>query len=406
MSRIVIINQPTGNRGDESAHRALVRRLSETNSRNEIIVAFFAEEKERASQFEVKRPNLKYVYIPFIRGTKPIAKYSLKYHLGSITTLLIPVYRRMERIIRSADYIVCAPGGICMGRFMNWNHIFWLTRANKNKKPIAYYSRSFGPFLTGNKDRELFKRISINLLKSFDFLSIRDKKTMAFSDQLGISYTPSIDTAFLESPSVDISYIKKELTDKYVVFVPNTLIWQPDYKQADAMKIRVFYEKIIDKLSEHYPDYRIIMMPQLFAQGSRNDYEYFISLKKDSVYNSNITVLSDTMSSDVQQSIIKGSTIVIGARYHSIVFAINNECPFVALSYEHKMFGLLSILGLEDRQIDITAIGTDSFDDNQAISKVERLIGETVVLSSHHEKARKIADDCYRVFLDSFLVVQ
>ena len=79
MSRIVIINQPTGNRGDESAHRALVRRLSNTNKSNKIIVVYFAESKERAEQFEVKCPNVEYIYLPYIRGSKQIAKYSLKY---------------------------------------------------------------------------------------------------------------------------------------------------------------------------------------------------------------------------------------------------------------------------------------------------------------------------------------
>ena len=311
----------------------------------------------------------------------------------------------MEKIIRSADYIVCAPGGICMGRFMNWNHVFWLKRAKKSKRPTAYYSRSFGPFLTGNKERELFKSISLDILKSLNFLSIRDQKTMSFSEQIGIKYTPSIDTAFLERPIVDIHYLKKELSEKYVVFVPNTLIWQPDFKQADALKIRDFYEKIINKLVEHYPDHKIIMMPQLFAQGSRNDYEYFISLKKGSIHNNLITVLPDTMSSDIQQSIIFDSKLVIGARYHSIVFAINNERPFVALSYEHKMFGLLSILGLENRQIDITKIGTDSFDNNKAILQVERIMEVPIVLSSHHEKASGIAVDCFNHFLDSFLFV-
>lgn len=337
------------------------------------MVVFFAELKERATQFEVERPNLRYVYLPYIRGSKPIAKYSLKFHLDGITTRLIPVYRKMESIICSADYVVCAPGGICMGRFMNWNHVFWLKRAQKNNLPIAYYSRSFGPFLSGDKDKEVFKNISLGLLKSFDFLSIRDQKTMSFAEKTGIKYTPSIDTAFLERPIVDIGFLKNEVSNNYVVFVPNSLTWQPDFRMADSGKICEFYGMIIETLVAHYQNHKIVMMPQLFAQGERNDYDFFIRLKNQSKFKDSIVVLPDTMSSDIQQTIINNCEMVIGARYHSIVFAINNERPFVALSYEHKMFGLLTILDLEHRQIDITKIGTDSFDNKEAIKRVEPL---------------------------------
>lgn len=405
MSRIVIINQPTGNRGDESAHRAFVRRLSDLDSSNEIVVVFFAELKERATQFEVERPNLRYVYLPYIRGSKPIAKYSLKFHLDGITTRLIPVYRKMESIIRSADYVVCAPGGICMGRFMNWNHVFWLKRAQKNNLPIAYYSRSFGPFLSGDKDKEVFKNISLGLLKSFDFLSIRDQKTMSFAEKTGIKYTPSIDTAFLERPIVDIGFLKNEVSNNYVVFVPNSLTWQPDFRMADSGKICEFYGMIIETLVAHYQNHKIVMMPQLFAQGERNDYDFFIRLKNQSKFKDSIVVLPDTMSSDIQQTIINNCEMVIGARYHSIVFAINNERPFVALSYEHKMFGLLTILDLEHRQIDITKIGTDSFDNKEAIKRVGFIMKEPITVLSQHERARSIANECFDAFSKNYLTL-
>ena len=53
-----------------------------------------------------------------------------------------------------------------------------------------------------------------------------------------------------------------------------------------------------------------------------------------------VAVIDDIYSSDIQQTVISGSDFVIGARYHSIVFAINNAVPFMALNYEHKFKGL------------------------------------------------------------------
>lgn len=403
MSKILVINQPTGNRGDESAHRAFVRKLSEEYVQDDITVVYFAESKERASQFEVKRENVHYVYLKYIKGTRQIAKMSLMYHIDGVVTVFIPVYHQMEKMIRSADYVVCAPGGICMGRFMNWNHIFWLNRAKKNNCKLAYYSRSFGPFLEGNKERDTFKKISLGLLDYFDFLSIRDRKTMDFADKLSIKYTPSIDSAFLEQPKENIDFLKDKITENYVVFVPNSLIWQPSFKNASPDLIKEFYNGVIESLISFYPNHKIIMMPQLFSQGSNNDYDYFKKLTADSKYIDRITVLPDNLGSDYQQTVIKGSQIVIGARYHSIVFAINNEIPFVSLSYEHKMFGLLSILGLDKRQIDITQIGTESFNNEEAIKKINEIIAQPIVLSTQKKMAKDIADSCFYDFSKNFL---
>ena len=66
-----------------------------------------------------------------------------------------------------------------------------------------------------------------------------------------------------------------------------------------------------------------------------------------------ITVIEDIYSSDIQQAIIARSQFVIGVRYHSVVFAINNTVPFIALSYEHKIAGLLETLGKQDCMVDI-----------------------------------------------------
>lgn len=66
-----------------------------------------------------------------------------------------------------------------------------------------------------------------------------------------------------------------------------------------------------------------------------------------------IVVIDDIYSSDIQQTIIAYSQLVVGARYHSVVFSLNNAVPFIALSYEHKISGLLETLDKVDCMVDI-----------------------------------------------------
>ena len=81
------------------------------------------------------------------------------------------------------------------------------------------------------------------------------------------------------------------------------------------------------------------------------DEDYFNRLKAE---NEKVIVIPTYYDSDIQQAIIKRAQFVVGARYHTIVFSINNETPFVCLSYEHKMKNMLEILSLDSYSIDIS----------------------------------------------------
>ena len=123
-----------------------------------------------------------------------------------------------------------------------------------------------------------------------------------------------------------------------------------------------------------------------------NDVDYFRDLHKK--YPSNqITVIDDIYGSDVQQAVIKGSEMVIGARYHSVVFAINQARPFCALSYEHKIEGLLQILKSTDSMIDIKDIFADKDVLAKATEKTIGLIDKAMADKSDRTTLRDQAKD-------------
>ena len=61
MNNILIINQPLGNRGDESAHRALVRNLNEALPNVKITILFVGYKKDAVDSFVVDHPYHLYV---------------------------------------------------------------------------------------------------------------------------------------------------------------------------------------------------------------------------------------------------------------------------------------------------------------------------------------------------------
>lgn len=157
-------------------------------------------------------------------------------------------------------------------------------------------------------------------------------------------------------------------------FVPNELTWHFRYKDIPRQRIDGFYLKLLFILEEKFPKTKIVMLPQTY-NSSVNDFAYFERLKSRS-QSKNIVVVDENRSSDVQQAIISGARLVVGARYHSIVFALNNNVPFISLSYEHKMKGLLEKLGFTKDMVEIQ----DIFDDgaNAALEHTFNMFRELI----------------------------
>ncbi|MDD3078910.1 MAG: polysaccharide pyruvyl transferase family protein [Paludibacter sp.] len=400
IKNILIINQPCNNRGDEAAHRSLIRALSKLFPDTEITILFAGANKESVQEMIVNNKNIKYHIINLHRGFTRLVRFLMSIKCEWILYYFHPNVREYKKYVASSDYVINAPGGICMGQFQNWQHILWLNIALNLKKNIAYYGRSFGPFPDKTIYNKVFRNKSLKLLRSFDFITIRDKKTMEIADKYEIPYTETIDTAFLDVPNSTIpESINKLINSKeYIVFVPNSLTWHPGYMKINQKLIDSFYIAIFKILNDKFPNSKIVLLPQLF-NCNNSDERYFEHLKNElKSSHDNIVLIPEIYSSDIQQAIIKESKLVVGARYHSIVFAINNNVPFIALSYEHKIEGLLDILHLDNWLIDITEMKNSQYNESKIISNFQFILDKISIQTTEFgkETAYKIAHNCLK----------
>ena len=399
---ILVINQPLNNRGDESAHRGLIRKLLQEHPTAQIKVLFVSNQIDSINQFKVDE-RVEYLIL------KPIKGYSRVSIAGLMKSMhfmwhLHPTIRQQIEIYKKADYIICAPGGICMGGFQNKGHLFNIYLAKYLNKPLAYYGRSIGPFPTETPSQQRFKELSLEMLKYFSYLSIRDSVSAKLADSLGIKYITTLDSAFLDAPKVEIPSEIGLRDEKFIVFVPNLLIWHHAYKgKVSKETVISFFKMLLDRLFAKYPTHKILMLPQTFNYGTYtgDDIHFFHDVKQAYGEDERIVILPDTYSSDIQQTIISKAELMVGARYHSVVFALNNNTPFVALSYEHKITGLLQILGKEDCMIDITRVFNSNETMTTAADQFEAMLKTVVSDEAAMRRAKQMTTKSFEIFLST-----
>ena len=356
--RFLLINQPMFNRGDESAHKALVYALLQHFPDCSIEVLFTGRPQEAVEECRVDDPRMLYTNLPV--DERYLNSYLRRLERNTrFLWYFNPIARDIARRCRKADWIISSPGDNSLGARYDWDHLFFATIAEYAGRHLAYYGRSIGPFPDDSTSHKRFNLLSRRVLKRADFVSLRDPESCRIAGAMGVQYFPTLDTSFLYTPMVQLP---QEVNDalgegEYIVLVPNYLI--PEAKdfngRSTPLQVKLFFAELSRRILDQFPDCRIAMLPQLFCgrDYASTDYAFFKDIAED-VADSRVVVLPDTLPSECHQAIIAGSKCVVGARYHSIVFAINNNVPFVTLNYERRILGMLETLGKQDRVVDIT----------------------------------------------------
>ena len=356
--RFLLINQPMFNRGDEAAHKALVYALLQRFPECTIEVLFTGRPQEAVDECRVDDPRLTYTNLPVNERYLNTYLRRLVWNLRFLW-FLNPVARDIARRCRKADWIISSPGDKSLGARYGWDHLFFVSIAEYAGRHVAYYGRSIGPFPDDSPEHKRFNLLSKKALKRADFLSLRDPESCRIADAAGLEYVRTLDTAFLYTPMVQLpqEVVTALGEGEYIVLVPNYLIPNAkDFKgHSTPSQVKLFFTELAHRILEQFPECRIVMLPQLFCghDYASRDEDFFSDIAADAA-DDRIVVLPDTLPSECHQAVIAGAKCVVGARYHSIVFALNNAAPFVTLNYENRILGMLEALGKQDRVVDIT----------------------------------------------------
>ena len=262
-----------------------------------------------------------------------------------------------------ADLIVPAGGGYIRGKAGLTNTLKFLFMIQPLLfgyiigKPTISYTQSIGPF--GNRTQAL---LAAFILKRIDGIMVRESTSLELLRKLGVSQKvfSSIDAGFLFS-----SDDKKDLRNELGASKGQMLIgitarnWLAPGKQDS-------YEKAVagfcDHLIERYHA-MVLIIPQVTAERyGDDDRETGNHIYQSIVRKNGVRVLTERYDPKNIKAIYDGLDYLIGARFHSVIFALTAGVPSIAIEYEHKTSGIMHDLGLDAWVIKIEDVTAEKLD--------------------------------------------
>jgi colanic acid/amylovoran biosynthesis protein len=161
---------------------------------------------------------------------------------------------------------------------------------------------------------------------------------------------------------------------------------QQRYEQAVAQAL----DNVIGTLHAH-----VVFIPQVTANKGDDDRIVSRRVRDIMQHTSAITLVSDTPDHHHIKALYDNLDILLGTRFHSVIFSLTSHVPVLAIEYEHKTSGIMRDLGLEDWVIKIEDVTTP-----RLTELLQKLIQErtdyqsqlAITMPIYIEQAQKSAD--------------
>jgi colanic acid/amylovoran biosynthesis protein len=229
-------------------------------------------------------------------------------------------------------------------------------------KPVYLYAQSFGPF-PGPGQQFLFRCIS----RLSSMILPRESISLAMARELGGSRArvePVIDSAFLlpHPPKASIARWFPHGRPEIIVGM-TAREWLGGQKQAE-------YEHALVALIEYILErgWGVMIIPQVTADRD-DDRVVGRRLAARVPAHAHLAVVEDELDFREISSLYASLDLLVGTRFHSVIFSLCAGVPCLAIEYEHKTSGILRDLGLGDWYLHIEDVrGPD------LIAMFERLV--------------------------------
>ncbi|MEW6535981.1 MAG: polysaccharide pyruvyl transferase family protein [Candidatus Auribacterota bacterium] len=404
--RVLILGQPSDNRGDEAAARGMIYGIRSLipNAIFDIVYCY--------KDFKPVMDDPPHVVSHHKRFLMRLTKWNIFIHLWYLLLYRLGIASSagsdenvLAKLIVEADAVIYAPQGPYLGgKSIQFRPLFFLALVKMYAKKLMIYAPSMGPFLDDNQS--FFYSIKLNILKkvlnSVNMITLRDSTSSEFVKKLNLRNK----NVFLASDSalqnpVDQLDGKKLLQslcipgpNKLIGITPIELSWHTHWatvKDIDTT-IAAISAEILDSCIEKY-NAHILFFPQLYGNPGKpfsSDLPVMYNIAHYMKHKDKFTVVDIHWETEQQQSVMALMDVFVGYRHHSAVLCAKMKIPCVCISYEYK-----AISFMEDIQLSEYALPLENLRAKTVLRLIDNALNNRADIVRHltaiSEKLRKTA---------------
>ncbi len=304
-----------------------------------------------------------------------------KFRLAVLRVLPRPL-RVQLGVLAKADLVVSMGGGYLNGdRSLMANVCVYLMLAPMRLAErfgacVVCAPQSMGPFATSFQ-----QKLVTRTLKKIDLLLTREQKTTRLLSELSAEFpiVPSVDSGFLFKTEVATDLRGHLQVDGQKLLVGITVRRWLDVKRQYKYELAI--AQTIDHLIEKYQA-AVVLIPQVTSALGRDDDRivagnvYAKAKRKNHVH-----VLTEDYTHQQIKALYNELDILIGTRFHSVIFSLTSLVPALAIEYEHKTSGIMHDLALDNWVVKIEEARGETL-----IPKIDELIAAKTQYKKHLEK--------------------
>lgn len=280
-----------------------------------------------------------------------------------ICRLLFSGEERVETLkrFRECDVVVVKGGGFLHtygaieDLYYIWFGMYHVFLAFRLNKKVIMLPNSIGP-IKGRLNRWILKWV----LGRIDLLYLREKASLKCLDSMGLNNGKlSIDLGYYASVQVPSGIKAEKITNEGKVKVGITL--RP-YRFPDSIDPSARYQSYINAISKFCEEH-----------SDSCDFYFVVQVQGPSAHENDRIAINDvveTLSSHVSFHVVDGDynyrdlidiysqlDVVIGTRFHSVIFSHIVKIPAVAIAYGgNKTKGIMNLIGLGQYVLDIESV--------------------------------------------------
>ncbi|MGZ9713164.1 polysaccharide pyruvyl transferase family protein [Glaciimonas sp. GNP009] len=292
------------------------------------------------------------------------------------------------REILECDLVVSLPGGYLQATTLGEDYwlFHWLTlsMAKAAGKPVVIYAQSLGPF------EGVHRKWAEEILKKMDVISVREEFSLKRLKEYGVAMDRVVlvpDAAFGladdgrgTSEFASVAESLNQYPQPWVgVSVREHNFPSKAHPEVWMEKYLVEVAQATDRMIE-LTNGTAFFVPQCILSGGR-DVEVSREVVKRMRNINRVCVLDEDLSPLALQVLYSRFEMLIGTRMHANILTMCTGTPIVAIAYERKTNGIMSMLGQDENVVNIEDI------EGNLIPMVERVFASRKEIKAHLEKA-------------------